>query len=346
MIFKDLNVDLLENKLEKFSIWVEKKGIICKRDFALSKISQIKCGGTPSHLLYPKNLSELQDLIQYLAKHQIPKLIVGNLSNLLIRDGKILTVVICLKNMRTVSFSQYDVTVDAGLLIPAFARLMENKGYRGFSGMYGVPGNIGGAIFMNASCYGDECSLYLKEVLCLDELGQLCNIIKKDLRFDWRYSAFHDEFKDYTIVKARFSLIKNNNNIDGNLKSSKVEINRRTYQETTYPNLGSLFATTDIYGDLAKNFFYFRILYAFVRILVKVFPGNRHHHVAKLSSLSARALFGLKNETTVGLSEKTINCVVNFGTAKSDDIIKLIRKIQRQTFNSLPLEIEILEDIN
>lgn len=293
----------------------------------------------------PQNLTQLQALIQFLDQHDIPRFVIGNLSNLLIRSGEIQTVMISLKNMREVVFGERDVRVDAGALIPAFARLMENRGYSGFSGLYGVPASLGGAVFMNASCYGDETSRHLLDVTCLDEHGRLCTLPKETLRFGWRHSAFHDELRRYTIVCARFALVSNPSGGQEKLQSTEAEINRRTYQESEYPNLGSLFATRNIYGDLARNFMLYRLLSACSRLLVRLMPGDRHSNAAKLFVGLTRAYFHIKDIPHVGLSPKTINCVVNRGGAQADEIISFVKQVRAKMRNRLRFEIEILEDL-
>lgn len=296
-------------------------------------------------LVTPQDIAQLQTLIQHLDQEDIPRFVIGNLSNLLVRSGEILTVMLSLKNLRETVFSEQDVRVDAGVLIPAFARLMESKGYGGFSGLYGVPASVGGAIFMNASCYGDETSRHLIDVTCLDERGQLCTLPKSALGFGWRHSAFHEHLRAYTIVSARFTLIPNPAGGQDKLQSTEAEINRRTYQERAHPNLGSLFATRNIYGDLAASFPLYRALYLAGRLAARLVPGNRHHNAAKLFTAMTRWYFDIQDTPLVGLSPKTVNCVINRGDAQANDIIEFVKQVRTKMRDRLPFEIEILEDI-
>jgi len=293
----------------------------------------------------PKDLLQLQAIVQYLDQQNIPRFIIGNLSNLLVRSGEIQTVMISLKSMRDVVFGEKDVRVDAGALLPAFSRQMETKGLSGFSGLYGVPASMGGAVFMNASCYGDETSRYLLDVTCLDASGRLCTFPKDALRFGWRHSAFHDELRHHTIVSARFELVPNPSGGQEKLQSTEAQINRRTYQEADYPNLGSLFATRNIYGELAGAFPIYRALYAAVRLTARFIPGDRHRNVARLSIALTRWYFQIRDTRTVGLSPRTMNCVINRGDAEADEVIRFIKQVRAKMHNCLPFEIEILEDV-
>lgn len=335
----------LHPPLDLLQDWLVVSAIPFRKDFPLAKLSQIKCGGIPRFLVMPQNLEQLQVLIQFLDQHDLPRFVIGNLSNLLIRSGEIQTVMISLRNMREVVFGENDVRVDAGALIPTFARLMESKGFTGFSGLYGVPASLGGAVFMNASCYGDETSRYLIDVTCLDEHGHLCTLPKEALRFGWRHSAFHDELRRYTIVGARFALVSNPSGGQEKLQTTEAEINRRTYQESKYPNLGSLFATRNIYGDLARHFVLYRLLYTCSKLMVRLMSGDRHSNAAKLLVALTRAYFHIEDTPQVGLSPKTINCVVNRGSAQADEIINFVKQVRSKMGNRLRFEIEILEDL-
>jgi UDP-N-acetylmuramate dehydrogenase len=335
----------LRSRLDALQGWLTEADIPFREEFPLAKLSQIKCGGTPRLLVTPQDTGQLQTLIQHLDQENIPRFVIGNLSNLLVRGGEILTVMISLKNLRETVFGDTDVRVDAGVLVPAFARIMESKGYGGFSGLYGVPASVGGAIFMNASCYGDETSRHLIDVTCLDERGRLCTLPKSALGFGWRHSAFHEHLRAHTIVSARFALVPNPRGSQDKLQSTEAEINRRTYQERTHPNLGSLFATRNIYGDLAASFPLYRALYLGARLTARLMPGDRHHNVARLSIAMTRRYFRIKDTTQVGLSPKTVNCVINRGDAQANDIIDFVKQVRRRMRDRLPFEIEILEDI-
>ena len=335
----------LGSRLENLHAWLIRADIPFRKDFPLAKLSQIKCGGVPKLLVMPHNIIQLQELIKHLDEQCIPRFVIGNLSNLLVRSGPIQTVIVSLKNMREIIFGDGDVRVDAGVLIPTFARLMNEKGYSGYAGLYGVPASVGGAIFMNASCYGDEISRYLIEVVCLDEHGQLCTLRKNDLGFDWRYSIFHGALRRYTIVGARFALIFNPEGVKERLQASEAEVNRRTYQERENPNLGSLFATRNIYGALAARFRVYHLLFVCIRLIARLMRGDVHRNAAILSIALTRWYFHIKDTPFVGLSPKTINCVINLGGADADDIIKFVKQVRSKMQDCLPFEIEILDQI-
>lgn len=324
--------------------WLGAQQIPFRANFPLGKISQIKAGGTPRLLVQPESVLQLRRLLEHLSAHALPYLVIGNLSNLLVRSGEIETVVISLKELREIVFSADSVSVGAGALLPIVARAMQAEGYAGFSGLYGVPGSIGGAIFMNASCYGDATSDHLIDVRCLDPLGREHVLRKEELGFGWRHSAFQDRLRHLLIVSARFALTPQQTSSE-KLQSTQAQVNRLTYQESTYPNLGSLFATRDLYGDLARHFGVYRMLYALVRIVSRLLPGDRHANFARLAVGVTRRYFRIRDTARVGLSARTVNCVVNRGGAEADDIIAFVRSVQDKLGHRVALEVEILDEV-
>jgi UDP-N-acetylmuramate dehydrogenase len=326
------------------SLWFAAAGIPFRENFSLAKISQIKAGGTSRWLVQPVDVLQLRAVLEHFKQHSIDWIVIGNLSNLLIRSGEVRTPVISLKEFREIRFHEDHVCVGAGVLLPVLAREMEAKGYAGFSGLYGVPGSIGGGIFMNASCYGNAVSEHLLEVTCIDPQGAVREFKCDELGFAWRSSAFHDSLRHYIIVEARFALVKSKVRID-KLKLTEAQLNRSAYQESRYPNLGSLFATRNIYAEIASHFPLYHALLLCSRIAVRFMPGDRHVNYARLATSMTRLYFGIRDTDKVGLSEKTINCVVNKGGAESDEIVDFVRDVQGKLRNCVPLEIEIVEKI-
>ncbi|WP_169449837.1 FAD-binding protein [Paludibacterium yongneupense] len=324
--------------------WLSDAGIPFRENFSLARISQIKAGGTPRLFVQPQNMSLLCRFLAYLKQHSIGWIVIGNLSNLLIRSGELNTIVISLKEFRDIDFMDGYVCVGAGVLLPVLAREMETKGYAGFSGLYGVPGSIGGGIFMNASCYGNAVSDYLIDVTFLTEDGDIRVLKRDELSFSWRKSAFHDRFRRCIIVEARFSLIKNEMAVD-KLKLTDAHVNRSLYQESAFPNLGSLFATRNIYGEIASHFPVYRALLLCIRIVLHLMPGDRHANFARLATSMTRWYFDIRDTDKVGLSGKTINCVINKGGAEADEIVGFVRNLQGKLQNCVPLEIEIIDRI-
>jgi len=162
----------LPNNID-FKVWLKSKSINSKSMVDLAKRLQIKAGGIAVLVVYPSNQSELENVIAKLRSLSVEYQVIGNLSNVLFRDGLIETPIIHLSAIRNITCDDQGVfTVGAGALMPSFARYFAKLGFKGLSGLVGVPGTLGGGTYMNASCYGSGISDYLLDVTCVD--GVVC----------------------------------------------------------------------------------------------------------------------------------------------------------------------------
>lgn len=336
---------LREETINKFILWLQSKGIEYQRDVSISRISQIKAGGRFLAIVKPYTETLLFDVMDYLSKCLMPYKIIGNLSNILFPDGDIRTVAISSKGLTTIEIDADGfVQVGAGVMLPAMAKKLVDAGFKGFAGLIGIPATIGGAVFMNAGSYGDTISDYLERVRCVDLQGRVHDLDKSELAFSWRHSAFHDQLKGWAIVSVCFRLDKGDVDQE-RLRTDAVLRHRREYQESRYPNLGSTFATTDIYGDLARHFFGFRCGLLFLRLLLRFTSEDKHHVFAKWARWWAVTYFRLDSANHIDYSSSTINCIVNKGGAKADDLIAFVEKTDKAFKSSLKLEIELFKDI-
>lgn len=336
-----------ETVLSDFTEWLSEKGIHFQKNVELAKLSHIKAGGCCRVLVKPTTEDQLAVLLRMLAERGIPYKVLGNLSNVLFRDGDIRTVCISTRGLRGLHIHDETVTAEAGVMLPTLARRLVHLGFQGFAGLVGVPASIGGAVFMNASCYGDAISDYLLDVRCMDRNGNAYVFGVSELGFTWRHSAFHDRLAGYIILAARFRLIPGSKTAEIE-RMERVKIDRKTYQENALPNLGSTFATIDIYGDIAKRFFGYKcglFLVKLITRLLRVITMRRCHWYPGLARQYTKFYFRLKGSNAVDYSASTFNCVVNLGGAKADDIIDFVIETHRAIGKCVPLEIELWKDI-
>jgi UDP-N-acetylmuramate dehydrogenase len=292
----------------------------------------------------PSSIDQLVDLIISLRSQHIPFKIIGNLTNIIFPGAKINTTIISTQKLHRYNFSDKNkFYAETGTMLPQMSRFLSRKGYEGYSGLVGIPGTIGGAVFMNAGAYGCQISDNLKYTTCLNDNNEICELSKDELSFGWRSSAFQGTFKKYVILSAVFELKS------GNLKRieehiEKVTIHRKTYQESEYPNLGSTFATKDIYGDLSKYYFFYKLGYIMAKLITKIYFGDKNKFYAKWMNKFSQIYFHLKPTANVDFSDKTFNCLINKGGASANELIEFITKIQEATKYKIPLEIEIFQD--
>lgn len=331
--------------LNDFIAWVKSSSLDYQEHVEIKKISQIKAGGIFELMIKPSSEDQFSLVIHELYLRELPYKVIGNLSNVLFRDGKIMTVAISLRNMRSqVVEMNGELSVGAGVLLPSMTRQLVRDGYKGFAGLVGVPGCIGGAVFMNASCYGDCISDYLIEVKCIDPEGNVHIINKSSMGFSWRHSILHDQLSGWIVVSARFRPEKQDG-VEDSVREREIKSHRQYYQESKYPNLGSTFATTNIYGDLADKFFGYRLGLFLIRAISKFMPGDRHMHFARLARRFTMIYFRSFGSMRVDYSESTFNCVVNKGGATANEIIKFIESTQLALGYSVKIEVEIQKDI-
>jgi UDP-N-acetylmuramate dehydrogenase len=338
---------IVENNrsLADFISWIKSVGIDYQENVEIKKISQIKAGGIFELMIKPSSEDQLSHAIQKMQLQKLPYKVIGNLSNVLFRDGAIKTVAISLRNMRSqVIDINEELSVGAGVLLPSIARQLVRDGYKGFAGLVGVPGCIGGAVFMNASCYGDCISDHLIDVKCIDSEGNLHIINKSNMNFSWRHSILHDLLSGWIVISARFRLEKQDG-FEDSMREHQIKSHRRYYQESKYPNLGSTFATTNIYGDLAVKFIGYRVGLLFIRAISKFMFGDRHLRYANLARRFTMSYFRSFGTLRVDYSKCTFNCVVNKGGATANEIIKFVEATQRALGYSVQIEIEIQKDI-
>lgn len=336
-------------KLNKIGLTVDlckENSIYYREGVELSKISQIKAGGKVEFVIYPDCINNLIKLIKLFYSHNIDYFVIGNLSNLLIRDGNISTIFISMIKLRfNNSIGEDKFEIGSGLMMPALSNFAKKKCYSGLEGLSGIPGTIGGGVYMNAGSYGSTISTYVEQVVCIDNKGSVVKINKENMSFGWRHSCLQDLKKKYIVASVVF---KFNPGERGEIykNTEKIKRHRLQYQEKKYPNLGSLFATKDIYIEISKIFKLYAIFLLLIRAFARLFPKKRHKIYAKLSRLLTILYFKIPKHEGVGISKYTFNCVVKKSNVSSDEIIKYIYMIQNSINYCVELENEILDDID
>ena len=180
----------------KIKKWLDLNNINYINDFDLSKKSWLKAGGIIKLFITPKNLRQTIQLRKYFLENNLNFCIVGNISNTIIRDGIINTPFINLSKLNSIKILKTKkglfVYAEAGVAIPRFAKFIANYGYTGTESLLGIPGSMGGGIYMNASSFDDCLSDNLNKVVSLDKKNQLIFEKKYFINFSWRSSIFQE----------------------------------------------------------------------------------------------------------------------------------------------------------
>ena len=169
----------------------EVRGII-RKNFELSRLSWLKVGGPASVFFQPEDEDDLSFFLRNL-ESSIPVFIIGACSNLIIRDGGIPGIVIKLgKNFSNIRYNENNISVGAACRDSYLAQICAKRGID-FSFLRTIPGNLGGAVKMNAGCYGSYLSDYLIGLTLIRRDGSIIDLKASDLKFDYRDSTVPDD---------------------------------------------------------------------------------------------------------------------------------------------------------
>lgn len=282
-------------------------------DFDLSAVSSMRTGGKARYAFFPENTAELLAASAFADSLDCRTVTVGGTSNLLFPDDASELCVIFTKKFNTpIVFDGDLVTVPCGVMLPYLAREAQKRGLSGLEFACGIPGTLGGAVFMNAGAYGGEMANILKEVTVADKKsGTVFPLSVGDCGFSYRKSIFMQS-KDLYIVSATLKLTPADPDVIAAEYAEKLAA-RREKQPLEYPSCGS------------------------------VFKRPEGHFAGKLIEDC-----GLKGLAVGGaaVSEKHAGFIINRGGATSQNVKDLIAKIQNAVFErfgiALEPEIEIL----
>lgn len=269
----------------------------------MNKHTSFKIGGAADEFCSAKSEEEIIWLINYAASKNIPYFVMGNGSNILVSDKGIRGLVINLSG----AFSDYEIIGDiirakSGALLSTLAKAAQNSGLSGMEFASGIPGTLGGAVYMNAGAYGGQMSDIVKSVTYLE--GGKIKKAEAEFGFGYRKSKFSDI--GAIILEAELQL--ENGNVD-EIKAKTEDLKRRRTekQPLNFPSAGSVFKRPDGYfaGKLIED-------------------------------------AGLKGFKIGGaaVSEKHAGFIINQGGATANDVMALIKHIKRVVKEKFGVELE------
>lgn len=216
------------------------KGIDIQENVPLSRFTFTKTGGPAEFLAFPKNIDELKELVKVTKDNSLPLTVIGNASNLIIRDGGIDGLVIILTKMNKITADRKSnsVTAMAGARIIDTSEAACQAGLSGLEFAAGIPGSVGGAVFMNAGAYGGETEYVVRSVDVLTRDDEFKTYNHDEMEFDYRHSLVQDTGD--IVLSATFGLVKDDRLA---IKDRMEYFNglRRAKQPLEYPSCGSVF---------------------------------------------------------------------------------------------------------
>ncbi len=211
---------------------------ICLRE-PMSRHTTFRIGGEADCLIDVEKTEQLEKIQRYLNRVEIPFFVIGNGSNLLVRDmgyrGVILRVG---PKMGRIRVQGETLTAQAGALLSQIARTAQEKGLTGFEFASGIPGTVGGGAVMNAGAYGGELSQVVRMVKVLDREGNLLELDNETMEFGYRTSAIKGH--GFSVVEVTLELAPGD---PGQIRERMEELTRlrREKQPLEYPSAGSTF---------------------------------------------------------------------------------------------------------
>lgn len=284
-----------------------------KEDESLSKYTTFKIGGPARVLVEAKSDEEILKLVELFDETKEDYLIVGNGSNLLITDAGIERPVIVLdKNFAHIErIDEVNLYAEAGASLKSLANKALELGLGGLEAISGIPGTVGGAVYMNAGAYGSEIKDVVTKIRYIKD-DSIAEIDASEANFAHRRSIFQE--KGYIILGAYFKLEKKDKK-DIEEEQRDYTQRRKDKQPLEYPSAGSVFKRPEGY------------------------------YASKLIEDA-----GLKGLSVGGamVSKKHSGFIINAGNASYDDVVKLIEKVkaivQEKFAVSLEEEIRIIHE--
>lgn len=208
------------------------------QDRLLADYTYTLTGGNAEFLAEPQSFSELTYLIKRAIDYQIPYILLGNASNVIISDQGLTGLVIIVTHFATIQTSERTLTVDAGASLKKVAQIAAQASLTGFEFACGIPGTLGGAIFMNAGAYGGEISQVISEVTAIDESGAIRTYDHEQFQFSYRHSLAQDQH--LVIGQAKITLEPGDHH---QIVARMTELNaqRAAKQPLELPSCGSVF---------------------------------------------------------------------------------------------------------
>lgn len=275
----------------------------CERDFVLAPLTTMEIGGKCGLFVEPNSEECLREVLGACRSENIPYFLIGKGSNLLINrfDGVVIKIG---GNLGGFRIDGNRVTAGAGGSLAALCAAAANEGLSGMECLYGIPGSVGGALYMNAGAYGGEMKDIVKSARYIDGEGNIAELSSEEMKLSYRHSVFSEN--NFCILSVTLELKRGDRDAIKS-KMSEVVQKRRDKQPLEFPSCGSTFKRPEGY---------------FAAALIEE--------------------CGLKGCTVGGaqVSEKHSGFVINRGGATFEDVMELVGHIKQVVREKKGVELE------
>ena len=269
--------------------------------------TSFKIGGVADKFLIVDSEEELKQALEYAKEEKIKITIIGNGSNLLVKDKGIrgLVIKINIQKLKIEKKEDYvEIEVGSGYKMMSLAIKLKNEEIAGFEELSGIPGSVGGAVFMNAGAYGKEMKDIVISTKCMDKNGNVFELSNEEQSFSYRSSIFNKN--DYIILETKMKL-QYGKKEDINKKMNEYKEKRKEKQPIDFPSAGSSF--------------------------------KRKEGIITAKLIDDLGLKGFK----IGgakVSEKHAGFIINDGNATAKDVLDMIEYIKKKVYEKYKIHIE------
>ena len=264
-------------------------------DANLAKYTTYRVGGIAKLLVYPKNVEKLIELMEIINEDDIKYFILGNGSNVLFSDNLYDGIIIKLEKLNDMEICDNLVRVGAGYNLMKLSNEVAKKGLAGLEFASGIPGSVGGAVFMNAGAYQADMKSIVKSVTVLTPDLKVVTLTKSEMKFKYRES-FLQHNRGYICLEVILKLRTGNKEMLAEIIKDR-KLKRKKSQPLEYPSAGSVFRNPE-----------------------GLFAGKLIEEL----NLKGYQIGGAK------ISEKHANFIINTGGAKASDIKEIIDVVKEK----------------
>ncbi len=271
----------------------EKNGLSYTENEPLSRHTTFKIGGNAEMFVVANRVEDLKAVLKICKENEIPLFVIGKGSNLLISDDGMKGVVVALDGeFKDISVKENTIACGAGLNLAKLCTFALSNSLSGLEFAYGIPGSVGGAVFMNAGAYGGEMKDVVKSVTYLSKDFEVLTLNADELDFSYRHSVF--KTNGGIILSATFELSKAESD-DIKAKMDDFMNRRKTKQPLEFPSAGSVFKRPQ---------------------------GNFAGTLIEQCGLKGKIIGGAQ------VSEKHAGFIINIGDATCEDVLNLVKFVQ------------------
>ncbi|WP_088808955.1 MULTISPECIES: UDP-N-acetylmuramate dehydrogenase [Listeria] len=278
--------------------------LIIKKQESLANYTYTKTGGHADLFVMPKTKEEAQTVVKFCHDEHVALTILGNGSNLIVKDGGIRGIVLYLDLLNKVERRETTIYAGSGAKLIDVSRFARDESLTGLEFACGIPGSVGGALYMNAGAYGGEISDCLEGATVLTMAGELLHLERSELAAKYRHSTIAE--KKLIVLEAEFKLaLSEKQPIE--TKMAELTEARESKQPLEYPSCGSVFKRP---------------------------PGYFAGKLIQDSQLQGFQIGGAQ------VSKKHAGFIVNVGEATATDYMKVIKHVQATVKRNFDVDLE------